>query len=139
MYKKAIELIRVSTEGQAGEDRAGIPAQRAVNLRTASQHGLEIVKTIEITDVSGTAVLRSPGMQELLRLIESPDICGVVTKEFSRLMRPENFGDYALLHGRPDSVLQGLRLRPEGGELRCPNRGRHGVCRRVGARSSGAV
>jgi DNA invertase Pin-like site-specific DNA recombinase len=36
-------------------------------------------------------------MQELLRLIESPEIHGVVTKEFSRLMRPENFGDYTLL------------------------------------------
>ena len=95
--KKAIELIRVSTEAQAGEDRAGIPAQRAVNHRTAAQHGLTIIKTIEITDVSGTAVLRAPGMQELLRLIESPDVDGVIAKEFSRLMRPENFGDYALL------------------------------------------
>jgi DNA invertase Pin-like site-specific DNA recombinase len=36
-------------------------------------------------------------MQELLRLIESPDIHGVVAKEFSRLMRPENLSDYALL------------------------------------------
>jgi DNA invertase Pin-like site-specific DNA recombinase len=97
MSKKVIELVRVSTEGQASEDRAGIPAQRAVNRRTAAQHGLEIVQTIDITDVSGTAVLRSPGMQELLRLIESPDIHGVVAKEFSRLMRPENFSDYALL------------------------------------------
>ena len=97
MSKRVVELVRVSTEGQASEDRAGIPAQRAVNRRTAAQHGLEIVQTIEITDVSGTAVLRSRGMQELLRLIESPDIHGVVAKEFSRLMRPENFSDYALL------------------------------------------
>ena len=97
MSKRVVELVRVSTEGQASEDRAGIPAQRAVNRRTATQHGLEIVQTIEITDVSGTAVLRSRGMQELLRLIESPDIHGVVAKEFSRLMRPENFSDYALL------------------------------------------
>jgi DNA invertase Pin-like site-specific DNA recombinase len=36
-------------------------------------------------------------MQQLLQLIESPEIHGVVTKEFSRLMRPENFSDYALL------------------------------------------
>ena len=103
MSKKVIELIRVSTEGQAAEDRAGIPAQRAVNRRTATQHGLEIVKSIEITDVSGTAVLRSPGMQELLRLIESPQIVGVVAKEFSRLMRPENFSDFALLQAFIDS------------------------------------
>jgi DNA invertase Pin-like site-specific DNA recombinase len=95
--KRVIELVRVSTEQQAGEDRAGIPAQREINRRTARAYGLTIVKSIEIIDVSGTAVLRSPQMQELLRIMESPDIHGVVTKEFSRLMRPEKFTDYALL------------------------------------------
>ncbi len=95
--KNAIELIRVSTEQQAGQDRAGIPAQREANRRTASLYGLTIVKSIEIIDVSGAAVLRSPKMKELLELMESPEIHGIVAKEFSRLMRPENFSDYALL------------------------------------------
>jgi DNA invertase Pin-like site-specific DNA recombinase len=95
--KSVIELIRVSTEQQAGEDRAGIPAQREINRRTARVYGLTIVKSIEIVDVSGTAVLSSPQMQELLRLMEAPEIHGVITKEFSRLMRPEKFTDYALL------------------------------------------
>jgi DNA invertase Pin-like site-specific DNA recombinase len=95
--KNVIELIRVSTEGQAGEDRAGIPAQRDANRRTATAYGLTIVRSIEIVDVSGASVLSSPQMQELLRLMESPEIHGVVTKEFSRLMRPEKFTDYALL------------------------------------------
>jgi len=103
MSKRVIELIRVSTEGQAAEDRAGIPAQRAVNRRTASHYGLEIVRTIEISDVSGAAVLRSPEIRQLLELITSPDIHGVVAKEFSRLMRPENFGDYALLQAFADT------------------------------------
>ena len=55
------------------------------------------MKSVEIVDVSGAAVLGSPEMRELLRLMESPDIQGVVTKEFSRLIRPEKFTDYALL------------------------------------------
>jgi DNA invertase Pin-like site-specific DNA recombinase len=97
MSKKVIELIRVSTEAQAAQDRAGIPAQRAANQRTSAQYGLEIVRTIEFADVSGAAVLRSPEIEELVRLMESPEIHGVVAKEFSRLMRPENFADYALL------------------------------------------
>src|SRR3989338_3849097 len=101
--KKAIELARVSTEGQATEDRAGIPAQRAANRRTAEQYGLEIVKTIELSDVSGGAVLLAREIKELLRLIESPQIHGVVTKEFSRLMRPEKFTDYALLQAFADT------------------------------------
>jgi len=95
--RKVVELIRVSTEGQAAETSASIPAQRNVNRQTAASFGLTIVRSIEISDVSGAAVLFAPEMKELLRLIQSPDIRGVVTKEFSRLMRPENFSDYALL------------------------------------------
>jgi DNA invertase Pin-like site-specific DNA recombinase len=97
MTKKAIELIRVSTEGQAADDRGGIPAQRAANLRTAATNGLEIVRTFQIEDVSGAKILACPEMQELLRLIEAPEICGVVTREFSRLMRPEDLSDFAIL------------------------------------------
>jgi site-specific DNA recombinase len=101
--KKVIELIRVSTEQQAAGDRASIPAQRAVNARTCSQYGLEIVRTIEVTDVSGACVVMTPEIQELVRLMQSPEIHGVVTREFSRLMRPENFADYALLQAFVDS------------------------------------
>jgi DNA invertase Pin-like site-specific DNA recombinase len=103
MSKKVIQLLRVSTEGQAADDKAGLAAQRTVTQRVAIAHGLEIVKTIEMSDVSGTAVLRAPEMRELLRLIESPDIHGVVAKEFSRLMRPENFKDYELLQAFVDT------------------------------------
>lgn len=95
--KRAIELIRVSTESQAAEDKAGIPAQRAINRTTARRHGLKIVRSIEIVDVSGALVLKSPQMQECLQLMESPEIHGVIAKEFSRLIRPENFEDFALL------------------------------------------
>jgi site-specific DNA recombinase len=101
--KKVLELIRVSTEAQAAGDRASIPAQRAVNRRTCVQYGLEIAKSIEISDVSGASVLLAPEIQLLLTLMESPNIDGVVTREFSRLMRPENFADYALLQAFVDS------------------------------------
>src|SRR4051794_34190702 len=101
--KQAIELIRVSTESQAAEGRASIPAQRAINRRTALAHGLTIVRSIEISDVSGTAVLMAPEIKELLLLMGDPRIHGVVTREFSRLIRPENFADYALLQAFADS------------------------------------
>jgi DNA invertase Pin-like site-specific DNA recombinase len=101
--KKALELIRVSTEAQAAHDRASIPAQRAVNRRTCAQYGLEIVKSFEISDVSGASVLLAPAMQQLLAMMQSPEIHGVVAREFSRLMRPENFADYALLQAFVDS------------------------------------
>jgi len=101
--KKVIELIRVSTLGQAADDRASIPAQRAVNRRTAQTFGLTITKTIEMTDVSGAAVLRTPEMQELLRLISAEEIHGVVVREFSRVMRPDNFSDYILFQAFQDT------------------------------------
>jgi DNA invertase Pin-like site-specific DNA recombinase len=101
--KKVIELIRVSTLGQAGDERASIPAQRAVNQRTARSYDLEIVDCIELVNVSGAAVLRAPEMQRLLKRIEDPTIHGVVVREFSRVMRPDNFADYILLQTFQDT------------------------------------
>lgn len=112
MTKRCLELIRVSTELQAGSDRASIPAQRAVNRRTALAHGLTIVRSIEMSDVSGAAVLLAPEIKELLTLMNDPEIHGVVAREFSRLMRPENFGDYALLQAFADTRT--LLYLPEG-------------------------
>jgi len=103
MSRKVIELIRVSTESQAAEDRASIPAQRAINRRTAQAYDLEIVETIEISDVSGAAVLCAPEMRQLLRSMARPSIHGVVAREFSRLMRPESFADYAILQAFCDT------------------------------------
>jgi DNA invertase Pin-like site-specific DNA recombinase len=95
--KKVIELIRVSTAGQAGDDRASIPAQRTINRRTATAHGLEIETTIEMTDVSGAAVLHAPEMHKLIAMLRTKKYHGVVAREFSRMMRPENFADFGLL------------------------------------------
>src|SRR5260370_14218608 len=103
IVKNVIELIRVSTEAQADRYHASIPSQRLMNRRTAQTYGLDIIRTIELVDVSGTAVLRTPEMQELLKLIESPDIHGVVAREFSRVMRPDRFTDYVLVEALQDS------------------------------------
>jgi DNA invertase Pin-like site-specific DNA recombinase len=110
--KQVIELIRVSTAQQATEDRASIPAQRTVNRRTCQNYGLEIVRSIEISDVSGASVLLAPEIQELIRLMQSPSIHGVVAREFSRLIRPDSFADFALLQAFSDSKT--ILYLPEG-------------------------
>lgn len=110
--KRCIELIRVSTAGQAADDRASIPSQKTVNARTAKAHGLTIIDSIEISDVSGAAVLLTPEIQKLIVMMNDPEIHGVVAREFSRLMRPENFSDYALLQAFADSRT--LLYLPEG-------------------------
>jgi DNA invertase Pin-like site-specific DNA recombinase len=101
--KKVIELIRVSTQRQAKYDSASIPSQHVANRRTAQIYGLNIVRTIELIDVSGTAVLQTPEMQELLKLVEKPEIEGVVAREFSRIMRPDRFTDFVLFQIFQDS------------------------------------
>jgi DNA invertase Pin-like site-specific DNA recombinase len=101
--KPVIRLLRVSTEAQAGDDRASIPAQKHICEKIAQQYGLEIIATVELIDVSGTAVLQSPEMQQLLETIRRGTIHGVVAREFSRLMRPENFGDYLILQAFAES------------------------------------
>lgn len=103
MIKRVIQLVRVSTVGQASDDHASIASQKTLNRRTADQYGLTIVKTIEMAGVSGTAVLFAPEMQEMIRMMADPEIHGVVAREFSRLMRPENYADYGLLQTFVDS------------------------------------
>jgi DNA invertase Pin-like site-specific DNA recombinase len=110
--ERVIELIRVSTEQQADDDRGGIPAQRAANLRTAELYGLEIIRTVELIDVSGAAVLAEPAMLQLLQDIRRDDVHGVVTREFSRLMRPENYADFAILQSFKETNT--LLYLPEG-------------------------
>jgi site-specific DNA recombinase len=101
-----IELIRVSTKAQANEDRGGIPAQRAACKVIAQRHGLTIKWSIEMTDVSGAAVMYSPEIRRLTEILKAGDCCGVVMKEHTRLMRPDNFEDYALLQVFKDHAVK---------------------------------
>lgn len=105
--KRCLQLLRVSTAGQADSDKASLPSQRATNTQTAKAYGLTIVKTIEISDVSGAQVLLAPEIQDMLRLMNDPEIHGVIVREFSRLMRPDNFADYAMLQAfcETDTIL----------------------------------
>jgi DNA invertase Pin-like site-specific DNA recombinase len=53
--------------------------------------------------VSGASVLLAPEIQNLMVLMQAPEVHGVVAREFSRLMRPEKFSDYALLQAFLDT------------------------------------
>ncbi len=94
---KAIEFLRVSTAEQAEDDRAGLPRQREANARTIVRHGLEIVKTITLINVSGTSVLEAPEVKEMLSIVESNDIKGIVVADWDRLSRLSKFTDVAYL------------------------------------------
>jgi DNA invertase Pin-like site-specific DNA recombinase len=103
MATKVAGLIRVSTLQQAGDDHASLATQRAAVDRICAQYNLELAHMIEYSDVSGASVLLAPEIQRLIELMMSRQIQGVIAREFSRLMRPESFSDYALLGAFADS------------------------------------
>ena len=95
MKRKAIALLRVSSEAQAGPDRQGLPAQRRAVHRIAEAHDLEIVEEVEI-QVSGARVLEDQRFQRLLERIDGPTVHGVVVVDLDRLMRPEDPTYYSI-------------------------------------------
>lgn len=94
---KVAEWIRVSDESQAAPEKFGIPAQKTVNRDTSKRFGLEIIETFQVEDVSGKDIMLASETHELIKLMKSGRIQGVVAREFSRLMRPDDFADYLLL------------------------------------------
>ena len=100
---QAIALLRVSTDEQAGRDRAGLPAQRVEIERVAAAHSLDVVEWVQLEGVSGTAVLEDPRFDALLERLKAPEIVGVVVAAFDRLFRHGKFGDYAILDAFADT------------------------------------
>ena len=92
---KALEFLRVSTQEQGGDDRAGLPRQREANAQTIRKHDLAILKRITVIDVSGTSVLHAPEIKEMINLMRSGQIGGVVVADWDRLIRLDNFNDFA--------------------------------------------
>ncbi len=90
----AIGFCRLSTEEQAQEGRAGLLRQHQEIRLSAERWNLEIVRIVEVTDVSGTQVLESQEFQELLHSL--PDVDGVVVAAIDRLMRPDDFSCFSI-------------------------------------------
>lgn len=100
-----VELIRVSTAAQAGEDRAGIPAQRATNLQTCARHHLRVVATVEVVE-TGATVATSAEMQHVLELVRAGRVRGIVLAAYDRLFRPDRWTDLAILQVISDQGAQ---------------------------------
>lgn len=100
-----VELVRVSTGAQAGEDRAGIPAQRATNRQTCARHALRVVETVEIVE-SGATVATSAEMQHVLDVLRSDRARGIVLAAYDRLFRPDRWTDLAILQVISDQGAQ---------------------------------
>jgi DNA invertase Pin-like site-specific DNA recombinase len=95
--KIGIGLVRVSTAAQAGKDRASIPAQYDSIDDIKKRKDIDVLRIYELSDVSGAYVLDNPQYRAFLEACEDPRITHVITREMSRLMRPENISDYVIL------------------------------------------
>lgn len=92
-----VELLRVSTADQGKDDRAGIPRQIEINKQTIARHNLHVVKSFKLIDVSGTSIMHTPELMEMLNIIRAGQVRGIVIADFDRLMRPDDFRSLAVL------------------------------------------
>jgi len=83
---KAVAYLRVSTDGQAQEDRFGLSVQREDIDRYAKQNNIEIIKYYIESGVSGSKIDR-PELNELLRDSESKSFNAVIVAKLDRVAR----------------------------------------------------
>jgi DNA invertase Pin-like site-specific DNA recombinase len=106
-----VALIRVSTPGQAKDDRGGIDGQRDEVDQVVRRYGLTVVESVEVV-ISGTSVERSASWYQVMRLVESGAVAGVAAAKVDRLTRPIGYGSPELedlrLAGCPLYTLEGV-------------------------------
>lgn len=100
-----VELLRVSTQGQATEDRQGLPAQRTINRETCARLGLQVIETVEIIE-SGATVATSADMERVLDMIQTGRVLGIVLAAYDRLFRPDRWTDFSVLQVIADQGAQ---------------------------------
>ncbi len=81
----------------AGQRRKGrIDRQRRAN-EAGAMPGLRIRREMLCIDVSGRHVKDDPQFQALFEEMKDPTLTGVIAPEQSRIFRPEEYADYAIL------------------------------------------
>jgi|GEM_PF-838195 len=101
---RVVGLVRVSTFRQADENAGGVPRQRQVIERTIANRNLDCLRVYEIADCSGTEVRNHPDIRELLQLIATRVVDGLVVADLDRLFRPDQPTDFALLQVFKDTA-----------------------------------
>ena len=91
---RLVGLIRVSTEGQAAEGRAGIASQKAAIEQTAKAQGAELIKIVTVTDVSGSDLGLTSEWSKVVPLLKKG--AHLAVSETTRIARPDRF-DFSLM------------------------------------------
>jgi DNA invertase Pin-like site-specific DNA recombinase len=88
--RHAISVLRVST------DQQDLERQRRDVAAAARVHNLEITRTLELSDLSGTRMLTNAEVRRVLADLSRPDTDGVCISAIDRLVRPGELGDLAI-------------------------------------------
>ena len=91
MKQKVISFLRVSTDAQ---DTA---RQKADVARVIAANNLEVLRTLELIDVSGRKVMHNRDVRAVLRDLNCPYIAGIAISALDRLFRPNNYSDFSIL------------------------------------------
>lgn len=102
---KAVAYLRVSTEGQCGDDRFGIPTQREAVKEYAQAQGITIISFYEDDGESGASLDR-PGLQQLMRDSSEGNFNKVLVYKMDRVARDL----YVSLFVEKELLLNGIDI-----------------------------
>jgi DNA invertase Pin-like site-specific DNA recombinase len=94
---RVISLLHVSTDAQ------DVARQRTDIERLKRAYNLEVIRTLELVGVSGTATLTNEQVQQVLRDVQQPGVAGVAASAVDRVFRPKRGGDCAILDAFQDA------------------------------------
>lgn len=83
---KCLAYLRVSTDGQVGEDKFGLSVQEEAIEQYASKQGYQIISWYSDSGISGANIDR-PGLLQLISDSSIKDIKGVIVAKIDRIAR----------------------------------------------------
>src|SRR5689334_22306494 len=103
--REAVSYVRVSSRGQASQDKDGVPRQRAAIAACAKKMRLQVVEEFADLGVSGTKSLgERPGLSALLQRVLGNGVRVVLVEKADRLSRDLVAGETILAEFRKRGV-----------------------------------
>jgi len=97
---RAFGYIRVSSVGQAAEERDGYKRQEAAVRAWAKSHGVRIVRWFRESISGATNPLERPSFQDMLTALHSNGVKLVICEKYDRVARDSMWIEWAIRHLR---------------------------------------
>jgi DNA invertase Pin-like site-specific DNA recombinase len=110
---RAFGYIRVSSAGQAGEDKDGFKRQEATVRHWAKAHSVRIVHWFRESISGATNPLERPAFQEMLTALHSNGVKLVICEKYDRVARDSMWIEWAIRHLRDNGFSLVSASEPE--------------------------